>query len=136
MHGEKQKLILGRNEIEQLEFQSSFTLACRKSLKRSYLRRWMAKTLSSIGVKNVTIVYATDIVNGGEKGNLPIAWHIAFDKKLTLDQMLEFNQKVEELRKSRDLGSEKYFFKWGIQHTAIYMLEHPYFDIQKMSAQE
>lgn len=136
MHNDKTKhrIELAREEIAELSktFKTSFTIAAQKGFNRSRIRRWMAQSLGEIGICGVQVIYATDIPSGGKNNSLPIAWHIAIDRELKEKERQDLAEKAEFLRKQLSLGDKKYFFRWNVEHTLMYMLQHEYFDIQEV----
>ena len=128
----KTKYELYQDELKRYgeEYQTSFTIACRKGFNRTDLRRFIAKTLGDLGVGKCKVLYATDSLDGGNKSNSPIAWHVAVNKKLSVSQLLKLQEKLDSLRKRLRLGSKRHFFRFNICDTFTYMIEHAYFDMQ------
>ena len=104
----------------------AFTIASAKPLERRSFRKWLAKTLKSIGLYNVSCIISTDCLDGN-------AIHVLLTVKLSDFQKETLEKKVESLRKRRKAGDSRYFYRFGIRGDSFrYILEHQFLDMLRL----
>jgi hypothetical protein len=104
----------------------AFTIASSKPIERRSFRKWLSKTMKSIGVYNVYCIMSSDCLDGN-------AIHVLLSVRLSDIQKKSLEKKAEYLRKRRKSGDSRYFYRFGIKGNSFrYVVEHQFIDMLRL----